>query len=102
MEETLDRHDIDFLLEPISEYLHTRPLDPQRWLLAYYDDSSVILLRHTAMLAENARRVRDYYSQFPDLLPHARWQFQLHSRTGPESPTRVPSVLDVGREEVVR
>lgn len=101
VESILDHYGIDYLVEPVGEYTHTPALDAGRWWLAWYDDATVILLRRTPILAENAQRVCEFYRSHPDLAAHARWQFQLRSRSGGDTPTptSIPSALELCRTE---
>jgi hypothetical protein len=95
LEPIFDRYAIDYLLQPVSSYLATPPLDPARWVLAYYDDATVILLRRSGRFEENVSRVCEFYRRYPQSVRHARWQFELHGAPGGPTPTSLPSVLDL-------
>jgi hypothetical protein len=95
VERVLDRYGIDFLVQPMATYIRTAPLNPTRWVLAYHDDVSVVLLRRTRALTENLDRVCDLYSRVPTMASRGRWQVYIKGTPGQTTPTSIPSVFDL-------
>jgi hypothetical protein len=94
VEGIFDRYGIDFLVQPMAAYLRTAPLDPKRWVLAYHDDVSVVLLRRTVALRENLGRASAFYARFPFRASQGRWQVYIKGAPGQTTQTSIPSVFD--------
>ncbi len=93
-EALFDRYRIDVLIQPSSYYYRSAALDARGWLLAYRDDTAVVLLRQGAHLAANAERVRRFYALHPEAMSHAHWSVQLVAAGAVPTPTSVVPVLD--------
>lgn len=88
----LDQYQIDWAVFRAAEYFRVPGPDPRRWMLAWRDDTSVVLLRKTPEFAANLARVCRFYERF-DVKKRANWAFEVTSRSKVRSPTGVPSAL---------
>jgi hypothetical protein len=94
VEEIIERYNIDYFIEPFGSYIERLPLDPDKWILAYNDKTSVILLRRTSKLQENLARVCDFYKRNSDFLRYSQWQVRYRETPGQATPTSIPSAIN--------
>ncbi len=89
-----DNH-IAVMMQRSADWLRIRPLNPQQFVLAWVDDTAVVILRRDKDFADNVQEVCAFYGKYPQWLAMARWPVRLQGPPGQPSPTDVPSVLDV-------
>lgn len=92
-EQLLAENNVSIVLQRRSDWLRTRPLDPQQFVLAWQDDTAVVVLRRDDHFAENLRRTCAFYGKFPALQGFGHWPQRLVAPPGQASPTDVPAAL---------
>jgi hypothetical protein len=92
-EPLLDRYAIDYLVQPLRDYLLVTPLDSEDWALAFVDRVSVVLLRQTPRFGVNSHRVCEFYASRPQLENLARWP-QVEGIEPAAGVLSIPTVLD--------
>jgi hypothetical protein len=92
-EPLLERYEIDYLVQSASFYRQAPPLDPDRFILAYIDDTAVVILRRTGRVEENVQRVCAFYRRNPQLQKHAEWRGWSQLPDASAAMSQPPSVL---------
>ncbi len=93
-EKLLQDNDIAIVIQRSADWLRIRPLDPQQFVLAWVDDTAVVVLRRGEKFAGNLKEVCAFYGKNPELVAMGHWPVRLQAPPGQPSPTDVPSALD--------
>ena len=87
------RYQVDWMLQPTSLMLRTRPPDPSKWALAWRDRTAVLLFRRGPAWEANVAQACAFYRDRPALVAQAKWHVRVRAPKGVATPTDVPSVL---------
>lgn len=94
MESLCDRYGIDYLIQPMKSWEEVPSPDPERWVLAYRDEMTVIALRRTKVFEANARRVCAWYRTSPRGRQHAHWAEPALPTCDDPPCQRLPALMD--------